>query len=214
MMKTLKVPYLSTLDVLDLSSIGFLMEEKAHRDFINVVNWKEYPYLPIVAFDIARGDKDLYIRFLVRGNSLKAVVELDNGPVYKDSCLEFFMKKPEDNTYMNFEFNCRGVCDASRRLSRMEKTSLNPDEYTRIRRYSSVGGEPFAEKPGNYSWELVIAIPFELMGLDPQNLPEKIMGNFYKCADETAYPHFLSWSPIELPEPNFHCPEFFGEIYF
>ncbi|WP_262895053.1 carbohydrate-binding family 9-like protein, partial [Parabacteroides distasonis] len=26
-------------------------------------------------------------------------------------------------------------------------------------------------------------------------------------------PHFVSWSPIDLPEPNFHCPEFFGEIY-
>lgn len=213
-MKTLKVPYLSTLDVLDLSSIGFLLEEKAHREFINVVNWKEYPYLPVVTFDIARGKNDLYIRYLVRGNSLKAVVEYDNGPVHKDSCVEFFMKKPGDDIYMNFEFNCRGVCDAARRLSKMEKSSLTSGEYARIRRHSSIGSEPFSEKLGTYSWELIVAIPFELMGLNPQNLPEKITGNFYKCADETAYPHFLSWSPINLPEPNFHCPQFFGEIYF
>ena len=25
------------------------------------------------------------------------------------------------------------------------------------------------------------------------NLPEKIMGNFYKCADDTEFPHFVSW---------------------
>ena len=52
-MKKLKVPYLETLDVLDLSSVGFLME-KAQRESIEVINWVEYPYKPIVAFDIAR----------------------------------------------------------------------------------------------------------------------------------------------------------------
>ena len=44
-MKKLKVPYLETLDVLDLSSVGFLME-KAQRESIDVVNWEEYPYKP------------------------------------------------------------------------------------------------------------------------------------------------------------------------
>lgn len=214
MMKTLKIPYLSTLDVLDLSSISFLMEEKAQRDFINVINWKEYPYLPVVVFDIARGNEDLYIRYQVKGNSLKAVTELDNGPVHKDSCVEFFMKKPGDNFYFNFEFNCRGICDASRRYSRTDKNSFSPENYRSIRRYSTVNSGPFPEKLGTYYWELAVAIPFRVMGLDPNHLPEKILGNFYKCADDTAYPHFLSWSPIDLPEPNFHCPEFFGELYF
>ncbi|MDD2936708.1 MAG: carbohydrate-binding family 9-like protein, partial [Proteiniphilum sp.] len=23
-------------------------------------------------------------------------------------------------------------------------------------------------------------------------------------------PHFISWSPIDLPKPNFHVPQFFG----
>ena len=50
-MKRIKVPYLKTLDVLDLTSIGFLMEEKAHRESIDVINWDAYPYKPIVAFD-------------------------------------------------------------------------------------------------------------------------------------------------------------------
>lgn len=59
-----------------------------------------------------------------------------------------------------------------------------------------------------------VAIPFRLMGVDPSALPEKIFGNFCKCADETAYPHYLTWNPIDLPQPNYHCPEFFGEIRF
>lgn len=212
-MKNLKVPYVRTLDVLDLSSIGYVMEEKAHREFIAEVNWKKYPYLPIVAFDIARGKNDLYIHYFVKGNSLRATVAYDGGPVHLDSCVEFFMQKPGDKHYMNFEFNCRGICDAALRKSKTYKTALSYDEYARIRRYASVKGGPFEEKTGNFSWELIVVIPFEVMGLDPDNLPEKIYGNFYKCADETAYQHYVSWSPIDLPEPNFHCPEFFGEIY-
>jgi hypothetical protein len=36
--------------------------------------------------------------------------------------------------------------------------------------------------------------------------------NLYKCGDKCDTPHFLSWSPIGLPQPDFHCPDFFGEI--
>lgn len=213
-MKKLKVPYLATLDVLDLSSVGYLLESKARRESIDVINWEEYPYKPIVAFDIARSDANLYIRYFVKGNSLKAVYSQDGSPVHRDSCVEFFMKTAEDHNYMNFEFNCIGTCDAARRQSRDIKRSLSTEEYNSIQRYSSLEQKTFTEKLGVHSWELVVSIPFTLMGLDPKNLPEKILGNFYKCADETEFPHFVSWSPIELPEPNFHCPEFFGEIYF
>ena len=211
-MKKLKVPYLETLDVLDLSSVGFLME-KAQRESIDVINWEEYSYKPIVAFDIARSKVNLYIRYFVKGNSLKALYETDGSPVYQDSCVEFFMKRVNDPNYYNFEFNCIGTCDAARRTSRDIKTSLSQDEYKSIQRLPSLKRQSFAEKKGIYSWSLIVVIPFKLMGLDPENLPEKILGNFYKCADDTEYPHFVSWSPIDLPEPNFHCPEFFGEIY-
>ncbi|MEG1545220.1 MAG: carbohydrate-binding family 9-like protein [Tannerellaceae bacterium] len=212
-MKRLKVPYLATLDVLDLSSVGFLMEIKAYRDYINVINWETYPYKPIVAFDIARTNETLYIRYNVRGNSLKACYKEDGSPVHKDSCVEFFMKTPNDHNYMNFEFNCIGTCDAAQRQSRDIKKSLTSAEYATIRRYSSLENKTFDEKLGVYAWEVIVAIPFRLMGLDPENLPEKINANFYKCADETEFPHFLSWNPIDLPEPDFHCPEFFGELY-
>ena len=211
-MKKLKVPYLETLDVLDLSSVGFLME-KAQRESIDVVNWEEYSYKPIVAFDIARSKVNLYIRYFVKGNSLKALYETDGSPVYQDSCVEFFMKRVNDPNYYNFEFNCIGTCDAARRTSRDIKTSLSQEEYKSIIRLPSVRRRAFEEIKGIHTWNLIVVIPLKLMGLDPSNLPEKILGNFYKCADETMNPHFVSWSPIDLPEPNFHCPEFFGEIY-
>ena len=212
-MKKLKVPVIPVLDVLDITSIEPILETQAHREFITHANWQEYPYKPITAFNIARTANNLYLRFNVQGNSLKASHDTDDSPVHKDSCVEFFMKKEGDSHYMNFEFNCIGTCDAARRTSRDEKTSLTEAEYKSIKRLSSVKRQVFDEITGIHSWSLIVMIPFELMGLDPDNLPEKILGNFYKCADETANPHFMSWNPIDLPQPDFHCPPFFGEIY-
>ena len=213
-MKKLKVPYLAGLDSIEFDSIGFIMESKACRDYINVINWDEYSYKPIVAFDIARSNKYLFIKYFVKGHSIKAVYDKDDSAVHEDSCVEFFMQKEGENSYMNFEFNCIGTCDAARRLSREVKTSLTDEEYKSIIRYSSLERKTFSEKKGIYNWELLVAIPLSVMGLDPENLPEKILANFYNCADDTEYPHFVSWNPIDLPNPDFHCPKFFGELYF
>ena len=38
-------------------------------------------------------------------------------------------------------------------------------------------------------------------------------GNFYRCGGKTD-PQFACWSPIEFPRPDFHRPEFFGELHF
>jgi hypothetical protein len=53
-------------------------------------------------------------------------------------------------------------------------------------------------------------IPFESFGYLEK--PESLRANIYKCGDKCDQPHFLSWSPIGLPNPDFHCPEWFGEI--
>lgn len=212
-MKTLKVPFLPALDALNMSSVGLMMEGKAQRQYIEVINWEEYSYQPIVAFDVARTEAHLYIRYFVKGYSLKATYTDSSSPVHLDSCVEFFMQKEGDTGYINFEFSCIGTCDAAFRQSRAESTPLTAAQYASIRTFSSLEAKPFPEKPGIHAWELIVAIPFTLMGLDPANLPEKIKGNFYKCADDTEYPHFVSWSPIALPKPDFHCPKFFGDIF-
>ena len=59
---------------------------------------------------------------------------------------------------------------------------------------------------------MTVLIPFELVGVDPENLPEKLRATFYKCGDKTAHPHFLSWNPVGTPAPDFHRPDFFGEL--
>ena len=62
------------------------------------------------------------------------------------------------------------------------------------------------------SWWAVELIPFELLGLTIP--PGGLRVNLYKCGDNLNQPHFLSWSPITLDKPNFHCPDFFGTLIF
>ena len=84
----------------------------------------------------------------------------------------------------------------------------------RIKTWSSLGNEPFEEKEGIHSWQVVVAIPFDMMGIDCNNMPEMVNANFYKCGDKTSIPHYVSWNKIETENPDFHRPEFFGELYF
>ncbi|MDR0574478.1 MAG: hypothetical protein LBG96_10705 [Tannerella sp.] len=213
-MKTLKVPYVPALDGLELRDAAERMETEALRQSIDVINWEEYSYKPVVAFDIARGKEELYLHYFVRGLSLRAMADEDGEYVHPDSCVEFFMRQENDLYYTNFEFNCIGTCLAARGMNRNARISFTSNEYKKIRRYTTVRREAFPEKTGIYEWELTVAIPFELMGLKVSNLPDKIRGNFYKCADETANPHYVAWNPINLPSPDYHCPEHFGEIRF
>ena len=63
-------------------------------------------------------------------------------------------------------------------------------------------------------WTMYLEIPKQALGFSGQEAldGQKIKANFYKCGDLTPEPHFLSWSPIDLPEPNFHTPQFFGQL--
>ena len=42
----------------------------------------------------------------------------------------------------------------------------------------------------------------------------KARANFYNCADETIIPHFVTWNPIGTEKPDYHQPQYFGEIIF
>jgi hypothetical protein len=38
--------------------------------------------------------------------------------------------------------------------------------------------------------------------------------NFFKCADKTSHPHWLTWNQVVNPVPKFHMPEYFGILEF
>jgi hypothetical protein len=211
--KKLSVPYLPELDSMDLEQVATILDEKGTKRTVDCLNWKdEFPYHPLTAFSIAHSDTCIYIDFFVRCNYLRAVNDKNNSDVYQDSCVEFFVAPDGIAPYYNFEFNCIGTIHAAKRMDRHSGQLLSDDQLNKVRRYASCGTRPFNELEGMFSWNLIVAIPLELIGIKYQGSPIVLHGNFYKCADATSEPHYLSWSPIDTPHPDYHRPEFFGEI--
>lgn len=182
---------------------------------INNVNWPQaFPEKPEVRVEVSNNHDWLFLHYYVRGEQLRAVTTEDQGPVWEDSCVEFFCQVPGDDHYYNFECNCIGAMVASRRLSRSEDVQkLPPEEMAAIRRRCSFPREAIEERDGLFEWEVELQIPLRLIFRDRRPVfPQVLRANFYKCGDKTKRPHFLSWQPIPLPQPDFHCPQFFGEL--
>lgn len=208
------IPFLSCLQGCSARVAADLLLKQGHRLTIGCVNWpNEFAACPKTQVHIATSLDTLYIRYDVTGQQLRAMASKDQMPVWCDSCVEFFCQLPGKKEYMNFETNCIGAMVASRREGRdVNVRPLAPGLMMNIDRYASEGTEPFAEKDGLFTWFVVIAIPWRLI-TQGKGKPTSILANFYKCADDTKQPHYVSWSPIDLPHPDFHCPQFFDELY-
>lgn len=208
MMKRLSVP-LADFENQDLDT---MLELSGARFDVDCVNWPEaFPYAPLCGGRIARTQDALVVDFRVSGLDLRARNTEDNGRQWEDSCVEVFIQDPEDGNYYNFEINALGKVLACTGPDRHNRTPRPVEEMEDILRFSQVEGGPIEEE-GIHTWRVGVIIPFYLIGIDPENLPGSIRANFYKCGDKTAHPHYLSWSPVETLRPDFHRPEFFGEL--
>ena len=179
---------------------------------INIINWATYLYRPEVTFRMMYDDFAFYIRFDVKEKHIRARATENNSQVCSDSCLELFLSPENNDEYYNLEINCIGT-----KLFKCRKEGTHPElaseeVISKIRCRSSLGNLPFEEKKGEFTWNMIVIIPFEtywkhrikpVTGL-------KMSGNLYKCGDELSEPHYLSWNKIDTETPSFHKPRFFG----
>ncbi|MDD4992793.1 MAG: carbohydrate-binding family 9-like protein [Paludibacter sp.] len=214
-MKFLKIHYHPKLETASSKDASYFFEQNNTFEYIDMLNWPtQFPYKPDCRFKIARSNESLFIHFKITEKNIHAWYANDHDPVWKDSCVEFFCQLPDQLSYFNFEFNCIGTCLASKRDSRTDNIiPFTTEEISSIKRYASLGNAPFDTRPGVSEWKLTVEIPFSLIGFISGELPETINANFYKCADESSVPHYLSWNLITTPKPDFHCPAFFGKLF-
>lgn len=221
MMKSLIVP------LIDLQNLDTDLELFGARFNLDQVNWPtDFPYAPFCVGRIARTKDALVVDFRVSGLDLRVQNLEDNGRQWEDSCVEFFVQDPSGADYYNFEINALGKVLACTGPDRNNRVARPAEEMRQILRFTQNDRICHPEEaqptkdlkaldlPGVHSWRVAVVIPFPLIGIDPENPPRSIRANFFKCGDKTAHPHFLSWNPIETPSPDFHRPEFFGELLF
>jgi hypothetical protein len=183
---------------------------------VDKINWIDYPYKPAVNLIAGYSDKYLWLHYEVERDYFRVKTMADQGAVWEDSCVEFFLSTVEvedkeggsgaDVFYRNFEFNALGIClSAFGNINHRE--FLKPDEMNQILRFPGMDRKKLPAEGEEFDWKLTVAIPLGLVGLQPGN---SFKANCYKCGDLTRQPHFLSWHSIESEAPDFHLPQFFG----
>ncbi|SEK58051.1 Carbohydrate-binding family 9 [Parapedobacter koreensis] len=181
---------------------------------LDEVAWADYPYKPSVHMKIAHTPDSLVLAYLVKEKHVRAKYRNTNDPVYRDSCVEFFVSF-DGERYYNLEFNCLGTGligygteDKSGRRLLPKHTVEDIKTYSHIKAQNS--------NRGDTEWQLLLNIPFSVFDVHRIHslAGMECMGNFYKCGDELPMPHFVSWNRIDSPVPNFHLPQYFGELFF
>ena len=178
-------------------------------------NWPEaFPAKPKASFRIFHDGENLHIRYRVDEPGTAAATTADNGPVWLDSCVEFFIA-PDDAGYYNFELNCIGALLIGYRDTGGKVTHAPVDGLTTVLRHMSLPRLPFKERrTGPWTGTLVIPATalFRHRLKSWNGLSARV--NFYKCGDNLSVPHYLSGAPIDWPTPNFHLPQFFADADF
>ena len=109
--------------------------------------------------------KAIAILFEVCEDHVRAEAMENNGPVWEDSCVEFFVQAPDGKHYTNFEMNCAGTMLAALRTSRHDPVKFNNEQFAPIRRITSLPHELIDSRAEGQSWWAMEVIPFESFGL-------------------------------------------------
>jgi len=215
-MKKLTVSYLNNVN--HWSSSDELLSAIAGlpNNEVAEVPWPDkFPYKPEVGFKLAYTQDCLLLGFQVKEKHVKAIYRNTNDPVYKDSCVEFFLSF-DTTHYYNFEFNCMGIgLIGYGSAEKSTRKRLQKEQVELVKTVSSIPANKEVSADDT-RWELLLNIPFEVFKADAITSfsGKRCTANFYKCGDDLPIPHYLAWNPIEYPTPNFHLPQFFGELFF
>lgn len=187
-------------------------------------DWNTIPVMPIdnllwtdsidvtAQAQLCWGEDAIYLRMEATEPNIRKVETDPLADICHDSCLEFFVQPTDAPTYLNFEINPLG------------NYLIGQGDNSVVDNRLRVIVPDFAERMAikveftDTGWVLSYKIPFDFLRLFyPQfeaKVGLKIRANCYKCGDETVKAHYLAWSPTVSEEPQFHLPQYFGQLIF
>ena len=193
------------------------LDKVNYRYEINIFPWGRPRVFPTSFAELSFDDNGIHVGLYSDEHLPHGTVVQPNGPVYLDSCLEFFFCPcPEQSAaYFNFEINCLGTLYTGYSPSGLRSASA-PVEHAAFCRLIAASATINADGTG---WNAHFTVPYAFIR---ENVPHFdsakqrfLTGNFYKCGDATKYPHYAVWNPIDpavVTKPDFHVPAYFGKI--
>ena len=158
-MKELSVTRLDAA-VVAAADIPALMDE-AGVEFqkIDSLNWPDWPYRPEAAFRIAHTGDAILLHYVVSEEAVRAVAPEDNGRVWEDSCVEFFVSPADDGIYYNVECNCAGQLLIGGGEGRNGRSHAPRQILDGVDRWASLGRAPFDTRAGQQTWQVALRVP-------------------------------------------------------
>lgn len=123
--------------------------------------------------------------------------------------MELFMQyaAETDPRYINIEINPNCAAYASVRYDRERYEMIDPTDIDTLGIKSAVYDD---------RWELDYTIPVAFIQKYIPTYRHEVgailRGNFYKCGDLTDHPHYACFNNVDVPNPDYHRPEFFSEF--
>ncbi len=213
-MKSLSVSFIPDINTRSpVEEVSALLDRSVRNEIAEVPWPSSYSYKPEAAFVLVYNEEAFFLKYYVKENALKAIYRNANDPVYKDSCVEFFISFNGEKEYYNLEFNCMGTCMLGYGQGRSDRKLLPAKTILRIQ--SDVFIKSSTDGFEGIYWELTLIIPVSVFSYHQHlSLKEQTCrANFYKCGDDLPVPHFLAWNAVEAEQPDFHLPQFFGLLY-
>ncbi len=171
---------------------------------MNQNHWTEFAFKFNSFAKMLYDDDAIYVRMESDEMPVVAKYTERNSPVCTDSCMEFFFS-PDINKdfYMNFEVNALGafLIGAGKKGDRIR--CMDDEKLFDIK--------PCLCEKG---WKVSFKLPFDFIKKYAGDCTAQMKGNFYKCGSNTGHRHYGMWNVIETENPDFHRPEYFGDLIF
>jgi hypothetical protein len=178
-------------------------------------------HFPDTQLKMVYDDEAVYVIFGVQDQYVRATRTAYQQNVFKDSCVEFFFKPNDDDTenYFNLETNCCGAAlFAFQAGPRQGEVRIPSQEFETVTLAHSLPGPIDPELVEPLTWSVEYRLPLNVLrnycSVVPPAPGVVWKANFFKIADESSQPHYLTWAPVDRPKPDFHQPRFFGDLVF
>jgi hypothetical protein len=212
---------------------------RLHRPLRVDAKWDKYPWNEIPSLDLdhymgekpdhipgvhaklAYDDEAIYAIFRVEDRYVCAKAQSYQDRVCEDSCVEFFFTPGADISegYFNLEVNCGGtVLFHHQRWRDVDEVPISDDDFYHVWLEHTMPKIVDPEITEPVVWVVEYRLPFTVLmryaQIDQPGPGVIWRANLFKCADLCSHPHWLTWSPIDFPEPEFHMPSQFGYLEF
>ncbi len=204
-------------------SIANTVSIKPNWQDIAALNISQYPWYKSgrkqnTQIKLCANNENLFIHIVADDkHSFAKQTQLNHMLVCEDSCVEFFFSPSGKlgSNYVNVEVNCCGTLHLAYGPDRDNRQFINLDAASLISVSTSIISPVKLEKPNDQEWQVEITLPFaaiEALTGEPVN-KDKWYGNFYRCGGRVE-PQYAVWKSIDVAEPDYHRPEYFGELVF